>query len=159
MKNPLVRQMQIDLITDVHNPIVEWFNDIWSKLYVIEINVYNDSSELIYYIDNNVIDNKPKHWIFYQDKKDNSFWCNYDHYWSILKTKSNLTYTDIQYITKFLVENALNNSIATPGFVLSSNKLNNALNNTNNVIPKPTFEITKNVIKVENALNDITNLK
>ena len=107
-KEEILRQLKIDLITSDYNPILEWFNDLWSHLYVIEADVcHEDGGEFIYYrIINNV-----KVYIFYQDNS-NKFWCNYKHYWLNFVSKFNLEYSEIQSITKMLIENSLNNSIA-----------------------------------------------
>ena len=106
----LVRQLSIDLITDTPNSIIEWFDALWNKLTIVEINVYHKKGgELVYYIDG-----QPKIPIFYQDDENNRFWCNHHSYWLILKSDFNLNYYDIQGITKLLVENALISSVATP---------------------------------------------
>lgn len=110
--NQLIRDLQIDLILDNPNPIIDTFNGIWNDLSVIESNVYHErGGEFIYYDSN-------KEWIFYQDDKNDNFWCHYDRYWSIFVFKVNINHTYIPLITKFLVEKALNNRIATPDYRL-----------------------------------------
>jgi hypothetical protein len=111
----LSRQVQIAIITDMPNPIVDWFNGIWNQLDIIETDVYHSNGgEIIYY---RTIDGK-KTMIFYQDDDSGKFWCNYIHYWIILTENYNLSYKEIQSITKILIDNALNNnsefSIAAP---------------------------------------------
>ena len=130
MNSTTFRQLKIDLITSDYNPIIEWFSDIWFKLSMVEANVYhNDGDEFIYYISND-----PKQWIFFRDDKNNKFWCNHTKYWVVFDSKFNITYTDIQAITKILVENALNASVKIP-YYMSSVPVENALNNA--VIAKP----------------------
>lgn len=103
--NQFIRNIQIDLIMDNHNPIIDTFNSIWNDLSVIETDVYHqDGGEFIYY-------NSNKEWIFLRDDKHERFWCHYRRYWELFE--SNLTYQDIRDLTKELVENALNNSIST----------------------------------------------
>ena len=103
--NSIVRQLNIDLITDEPNPLLNWFNSIWSQLNIIETDVYhNDGGELIYY---KIFDNVEK-MIFYQDNKNDIFWCSYDNYWSILENMLIRDYYIIHDITKLLVDNALN---------------------------------------------------
>lgn len=109
--NSLVRQLQIDMIADEVNPILEFFNDLLSKLNIIETNVYhNNGGEIIYYI----IESNVKIPIFFQDAKNNIFWCNYNHYWLIIESKFVLNYDDVQCITKYLVESVLNIHIEAP---------------------------------------------
>ena len=149
MNSAIIRQLSIDLITDAHNPIIEWFNDLWSKLYVIETDVYHkEGGEFIYYMNND-----EKLWIFLQDDESNLFWCNYDTYWSILESKFKFNYDDIQYLTKFLVENALNNSVATPHKLAfpSAVRVENVLNNS---VATPGWRFNADCRRVENALNN-----
>ena len=150
MNSVITRQLNIDLITSDHNPIIEWFNDLWTHLYVIETNVYhNDGGEIIYFINDD-----EKDWIFFQDNKNDKFWCDYDTYWSILESKFNLIYTEIQDITKVLVENALNNSAPTPIGIVKTifDEVENALNNS---VPTP-IDYYKEIVKeVENSLNSV----
>ena len=118
MNNSIIRQLKIDLITDTSNAIINWFNDLWSKLYIIETDVHhNDGGEFLYYMNND-----EKYWIFLRDDKKEKFWCNYSNYWSLLESKFNLNYGDIQELTKFLVENALNNTVATPGHFFNTHQ-------------------------------------
>ena len=110
MTSSVVRQLQIDMITDTPNPIIDWFNDLWSNLHVVQANVYHDrGNEFIYY--------KIKHdmvlVIFYQDKKSYLFTGHYKYYWSILQDKFKLKYPDVQEVTKLLVESVMGTSILT----------------------------------------------
>ncbi len=110
MTNPLARQLSIDFITDTPNPIIEWFSTLWSTLLVIETDVYHDEGgELIYY---RIVDGK-KQWIFYQDSSTD-YWCNDELYWTFLVTQFKVNWGDISAITKVLVENSLQASIAEP---------------------------------------------
>ena len=169
----IVRQLNIDIITDTPNPIVEWFNDIWSRLYIIETNVFHkNGKEFIYYI---IDDDKKRGFFFFQDNKNDKFWCDYDKYWSVLTSKFSLNYHDIQMVTKLLVENALNNSVATPpprkGYFarLVENVLNNSVatpvesdiysnwkveNVLNNSVTTPGIDLCYELHLVENVLNN-----
>ncbi len=128
----LIRQINIDLITDRPNPIIEWFNVLWDQLYIIETDVYhNNGGEFIYF---QIIDEQKK-MIFYQDNNNSKFWCNHNQYWSILTSKFNIGYVTIQSLTKVLVENALTNNVietAHPSFIspVVLNKINDVLYNT-----------------------------
>ena len=105
------RQLKIDLVTGDHNPITECFVEIWSKLHVLKTNVFhNNGGELIYYENTD----SGKQWVFIEDIKNEQFYCNYEYYWSILSTRFDLEYFEIQTITKLMVENILNNTIPTP---------------------------------------------
>ena len=90
------------------NPIVDLFNEITKDLQIINCDVYNkDGLEFIYY-------NREKKWIFYQDVKNEEFWCDYNRYWEIFKSEFNLKYEEIGAITKFLVEEALKREVGKP---------------------------------------------
>lgn len=148
--NSIVRQLKIDLITDTPNRIIEWFNDLWNTLCIIETNVYHkDGGEFVYYVVNDL----GKQWIFFQDDKNEQFWCNYNQYWLILETNFNLEFIDIQSITKLLVENALNNNVATTVFKIEfiCKTVENALNNS---VATPSTKKTSYAFSVENALNN-----
>ena len=112
----MIRQLQIDLITNDYNPIIYWFdNNIWSNIKIMEVDVlHKNGGELIYYI---VIDNIKK-WIFYRNDEFDKFLCNYDYYWSFLETRFYFNYKDIQNVTKMLIYNVMDNSnnadISTP---------------------------------------------
>ena len=137
------------MITDTPNPIIEWFNDIWSKMYITETNVYHtQGGEYIFY---QIIDNEKK-WIFLRDDKNSRFLCEYYNYWSVFESKFSLKYTEIQTITKLLVENALNESIPNFFQCLSDTKVvDNALNNS---VPSPRLTSVTPNSKIENALNN-----
>ena len=90
------------------NPIVDLFREITDGLNIIKCDVYNnDGSEFIYY-------NREVKWIFYQDVKNEEFWCDYNRYWEIFKSEFNLKYEEIGAITKLLVEEALKREVTTP---------------------------------------------
>ena len=153
--NSIVRQVNIDLITGDHNPIIEWFNDLCTKLYIIEAEVYhNDGGELIYYM----IDHGINKWIFFRDDKNDEFWCNYSNYWSILELKFDINNIEIQNISKVLVENALNNSVERSlNYTIADTKLvENALNNS---VATPTTTNVYNPFKIDRKLNDIIQIE
>ena len=146
----IIRQLKIYMISEESNPILEWFNDLWNKLSIVETNVYHkDGGEFIYYY----IEDDKKQWIFFQDNKNDKFYCNYKHYWLILSSNFKLNSIGVQSITKFLVENALNNSVATPCFFncLPKKSVENALNNS---VATPYRIVIWESLEVENALNN-----
>ena len=103
-----IRDIKIDIVMGNQNPIVDLFNEITKDLRIINCNVYNkDGLEFIYC-------NKDDGCIFYQDAKNGKFWCDYERYWEIFKSKFRLKYTEIQSITKFLVEETLKQEVDTP---------------------------------------------
>ncbi len=103
-----VRDIKIDMLMGNQNPLVDLFNEITKDLRIINCDVYNnDESEFIYY-------NREGKWIFYQDVKNEEFWCDYKRYWEIFKSKFNLKYEEIGAITKLLVEEALKREVDTP---------------------------------------------
>ena len=157
MNSAITRQVSVDLITDTPNEIIEWFNNLWSKLCIIETNVHhNMGGEIIYYTNN-----EEKHWIFYEDDKDDKFWCNIERYWLIMETKFNINYIDIQLLTKLLVENALNNTIAIPHsrYLTKYSNVENVLDNIKKVvIPTPNKTWRLKHYKVDNVLSNIKNV-
>lgn len=79
----IARQLQIDLIADKPNPIKDWFDCLWSKLYLLKTDIYNTyGGEYIYY---KLSDHGEKILVFYQDVINNVFWCESDAYWSQLE--------------------------------------------------------------------------
>ena len=102
-----IRDIKIDLVMGNKNPIVDLFREITDGLNIIKCDVYNnDGSEFIYY-------NREVKWIFYQDVKNEEFWCDYNRYWEIFKSEFNLKYEEIAAITKLLVEEALKRELST----------------------------------------------
>lgn len=92
-----IRDIKIDMLIGNDNPIIDIFNEITDGIKIMNCNVYNeDGLEFIYH--------KNGEWIFYQDVKNKKFWCEYIRYWSIFDSKFNLEYSEIQAITKLLVE-------------------------------------------------------
>jgi len=103
-----IRDIKLDLVMGNQNPIVDSFKELTDCIKIINCDVYNkDGLEFIYY-------NKEKEWIFYQDVKNEKFWCDYNRYWSVFENKLNLEYKETQAITKFLVEEALKRELDTP---------------------------------------------
>ena len=100
-----LRDIKIDLLTGNNNKIVDLFNQITNGIEIIRCNVYdNHGKEFIYH--------KNGKWIFYQDCKNDKFWCNYTKYWSLFQYNLELEHKDIKDITKYLVEEEL--KVATP---------------------------------------------
>ena len=98
------------------NPIIDLFCEIASGIEIVNCNVYNEEGlEFIYHKDGK--------WIFFQDVKNGKFWCSNARYWTLFTSKFDLSYEEIQAITKYLVEEALKNEVSTPQYNLPSNSL------------------------------------
>jgi hypothetical protein len=137
------------MITDTPNVIIQFFNSIWFNLCVIETNVYHQNGgEIIYYLDNG----SSKQWIFFQDNKNDRFWCNNVHFWSFFDMELSIPYGGVQTIVKMLVENGLNNNITTP-LHLYSNQDRQVENGLNNNIAAPKCMAVPRYPEVENALD------
>ena len=107
-----LRDIKLDLLMGNQNPIVDLFNKITDGIKIINTNVYNNYGlEFIYFVENS---QKEDGWIFYQDVKNEEFWCNYSRYWSLFESNFDLEYEEIQRISKFLVEEALKREVSTP---------------------------------------------
>ena len=107
-----VRDIKIDLVIGNQNPIIELFREITSGIEIINCNVYNeDGLEFIYH--------KDGQWIFFQDVKNGKFWCSNARYWTLFTSKFDLSYEEIQNITKFLVEEALKKEVSTSTILAS----------------------------------------
>lgn len=121
----ITRQLQIDLITDNPNPLKDWFESIWSSLYVVETNVYQDD--------------------YYQ-----SFWGEHASYWLILQNKIQAKFTILQDITKILFDHAMNTNIPLPGvrYRYDAKCVNKVLNSN---IALPGYPI--NIVLVNKALD------
>ena len=113
-----VRNIKLDLLMGNQNPIVDLFNKITDGIRIITCDVYHkDGLEFIYFVENS---QKETEWIFYQDVKNEEFWCNNGRYWSLFESNFDLEYEEIQSITKFLVEEALKRELSTPFFAKRS---------------------------------------
>jgi len=107
-----IRDLKLDLVLGNKNTIIDKFNEITKNLKVINTKVYVDhGQELIFY-------NENSEWIFYQDLKNEDFWCNYKLYWSFFEDKC-LKYEEIQEITKYMVEETLKIKVDTPTHIPS----------------------------------------
>ena len=121
--NSRVRDIKLDLLMGNQNPIVDLFNQITKDIKIINTNVYNEEGlEFIYY------QPSTNEWIFFQDAKNDNFWCNFATYWSFFEYKIGLEYLEIQAITKYLVE-ALKREVGTPSgeYLLGINRVEEAL--------------------------------
>lgn len=106
--NPLVRQLQIDIITGVANPIIEWFNNLWNQLYVTMVKVRrNWGDEFVYYL-------KEKQsgddfvGIFYLDALHEKIYCDESKFWIKLEVDFGLAHSDVREVTKILLMGKLN---------------------------------------------------
>ena len=112
-----LRDIKIDLLMGNQNPIIELFNQITDGIQIICCDVYeNHGMEFIYFSNAKTAEqyHKDGEWIFYQDCKNEKFWCNYRKYWSLFESNFGLNYVEIQSITKVLVEDALKREVGTP---------------------------------------------
>ena len=101
-----VRDIKIDLLIGNQNPIIELFREITSGIEIVNCNVYNEEGlEFIYH--------KDGEWIFFHDVKNGKFWCSNARYWTLFTSKFDLSYEEIQAITKYLVEEALKREVNT----------------------------------------------
>jgi hypothetical protein len=111
----LIRTINIATITDTHHPIIDWFNDLWSQIHKVEVDVFNQNGEeFIYYIIDPVANRKIA--IFYlgrqvRDSDQIYLSCSKDNYWSVLWNKLNQEsyysreheYTLVNEITQILL--------------------------------------------------------
>ena len=141
-----IRDIKLDLLMGNHNPMVDLFNEITKDLQIINCNVYNeDGLEFIYFVPTK------NEWIFYQDAKNDNFWCVYNRYWELFESKFHLKYTEIQAITKYLVEDALKREVDTPNGanIRYDDQVEDALKRE---VDTPTSAGTYNALMVEDAL-------
>ena len=111
-----LRDIKIDLLMGNQNPIIELFNQITDGIQIICCDVYEKhGQEFIYFSNAKTAEqyHKDGEWIFYQDCKNEKFWCNYTRYWSLFESNLKLEYQEIQAITKYLVEEALKREVST----------------------------------------------
>ena len=102
-----LRDIKLDLLFGNDNEIIKLFNEITDGIEIVNTNVYNEEGlEFIYH--------KDGQWIFYQDSKNEKFWCSYKRYWSLFESNLRLEYKEIQAITRVLVEEALKREVSTP---------------------------------------------
>ena len=97
--------------------------------------------------------NNNKEWVFFKDNKSDLFWCNYHRYWSFFETKFNLKYHEIQALTKIMVEESLNNDVATPK-VYASNRHLRVEESLNNDVATPALWVLVDNVEVEESLNN-----
>ena len=141
-----VRDIKIDLVIGNQNPIIDLFREITSGIEIINCNVYNEEGlEFIYH--------KDGEWIFFQDTKNGKFWCSNTRYWTLFTSKFDLSYEEIQNITKFLVEEALKREVSTPQTILSRTQIvvEEALKNE---VSTPHVHWLKTQLTVEEALKN-----
>jgi len=164
--NQTIRDIKLDRTLGVINEVDRKFQEIWDDIKVINCDVYNrDGQEYIYYNSNNK-------WIFYQDSKNGHFWCHYDRHWNVFALLNVGGYKDIQYFTKYMVEEALNKEVSIPvdnGDSWSS-EVEGALNREvatplrksssfieailNRDIPIPTYTAIQRHCLIDDVLND-----
>ena len=105
------RQIKIDLITGDYNPIIEWFNDLWSKLLIMETNVFNEKGgEFIYH----TLDND---FLFYIDIQNGLYYCDLVNYWQHLESRLDHRYDELLTISKTLLEHVLGISTNNPQII------------------------------------------
>lgn len=111
--NPIIRQMQIDIVIDKPNRIITWFNDLCCRLKSCDMEFDNDEyNGKLYYIDKDVL--------FHIDKQ--YIWCNCEDFWEIinimLKEDYNdlytISYIEIQDVIRFLFEARFNKHMGMP---------------------------------------------
>lgn len=108
----IIRQVQIDLITGMPNPIIHWFNGIWYGLTSVHTNVFhNNGGEFIYYQRN--LDGHPKV-VFFLDTNNGKLLYEETTFASIMRAQFNLGHIEENKITKKLVEDKLRISNIIP---------------------------------------------
>ena len=127
-----LRDIKIDLLMGNQNPIIDLFNQITEGIDIICCDVYEKhGQEFIYFTNAKTAEqyHKDGEWIFYQDCKNEKFWCNYRKYWSLFESNFHLNYVEIQSITKVLVEDALKREVGTTlsNFFTFSKRVEDAL--------------------------------
>lgn len=107
-----VRQLTIDMITDQPNELLEWFNDLWSKLIIVEKDVYHmDGGEIIYYLN----DDDCNKYVFFLDIRNDKFYCDSEHFWEKLINYLGYCETDdIISVIHLLLNTVLKIDIPTP---------------------------------------------
>ena len=94
-----LRDIKIDLLMGNQNPSIDLFNQITDGIQIICCDVYeNHGMEFIYFANAKTAEqyHKDGEWIFYQDCKNEKFWCNYRKYWSLFESNFGLNYVEIQ---------------------------------------------------------------
>ena len=127
-----IRKINVDLITGDYNPIIEWFDNLWNKLLVIEIDVFHsDGGELVYYL----IEENMKKIVFFRDDKNDKFWYNVKWWWWDMDNIQGMKYDDKESITRILIENRIGNSIGETWYILSGDmeRINERLNERLNI--------------------------
>ena len=146
----ILRDLKLDIVMGNETPIIDKFNEITKDLKVIKTDVYEKhGQEYILY-------NKNNEWIFYQDVKNEDFWCNYKLYWSFFKEEFGLKYKEIQEITKYMVEDTLKIKVDTPTFLA---KLSSTLVEETLKIKVTTPSFLQNKSVVEETLKNEKNEK
>jgi hypothetical protein len=117
--NTIIRQVQIDLITEASNEMLDWFNEFWDLLEVVETNVYHkDGGEVIYYYSSSKANKQP---IFLIDIRFHVLWCN-TLFWRCIENhikKANNEKCNseiIQDTIKLILENKLNTTLPIPDY-------------------------------------------
>ena len=103
----IIRQIKIDMITEYPNKILQYFDNLWMQLDVIETNVFHSyGGEYIYYLvnDDGVMD-----WIFFCNKNDDELWCNYKSYTRLFFVNFGLMQEEVEHITVFLLKGKIIN--------------------------------------------------
>lgn len=109
--NCTVRQLTIDLITDQHNEILSFMEDLCNRLTKVNVKVYNKfGKEYVYYfthVDHKNINRKKA--VFYYDGSDNNkLYCDDRYFWDVLVSKFNLSPGNEIPVIKYLVDHYLN---------------------------------------------------
>ena len=104
-KEDRFRKVKIDMIIGKYDLAIEWFNDIWSKMHIIETDVYhNDGGEFIFYNNIEVNDTIEERWIFYMDINLYDFWCDYLFYWTVMEEEFEIKSSNISTFTSIMME-------------------------------------------------------
>ncbi len=106
----LIRKFKISKLTSVEfnekeKEIIEFINFILSDLIPFKYELYQES---MFYM------NSEGKWLLEQDNKNDMLWVRYDDFWGVLDKKYLIEYDDIQYLLKYMIEQAFKEKVSTP---------------------------------------------
>ncbi len=60
-------------------------------------------------------------WLLEQDNKNDSLWVRYDIFWDVLEDKYSISYSDVQTLLKYMIEQAFKEKVSTPKSIYTTN--------------------------------------
>lgn len=116
----MIRQLKIDLITDNPNPIIEWFNDLWNSLEVVQVKVFHHyPGECVYYNKSTI------RAIFYLDTTDGRILYDYVHYSELFYNQGfdYVSNAELEQITEILLSSVFDHKWAVNASQTHLNRL------------------------------------